>query len=86
MRYFKRIESGYLLAIGTGDGYTEIIEAEYDEIMAVIQTKPARTETTDYRLKADLTWEQYEVEPTPEPEPDESDKAAAYDILVGEAE
>lgn len=86
MRFYKAIDGGYLLSIGTGSGGEEISEAEYNEIMSVIQNKPARTETADYRLKTDLTWEPYEVEPTPEPEPDESDKAAAYDILVGEAE
>lgn len=84
MRYFKCIESGYLLAVGTGDGYTEITEVEYNEIMSVIRNKPARTETTDYRLKTDLTWEAYPVEP-PDPDP-EIDEAEAFDIIMGGAE
>lgn len=86
MRYYKMLDNGYILAIGTGDGYTEITEDEYAEIMAVIQIKPARTSTTDYILREDLTWEAYEVEPEPEPDPDDSDKAEAYDILIGEVE
>ena len=63
MRYYKQIENGYIMAIGTGGGETEITSAEYDEIMAAIQNKPPTTETIDYRLKEDLTWEQYQVEP-----------------------
>lgn len=69
MIYYKQIEDNYILAIGTGNGGTEITESEYNEIMAVIRNKPPRTETTDYRLKTDLTWEAFEVEPAPDPEP-----------------
>ena len=84
MRYYKTIENGFILTIGTGDGGEEITEAEYDEIMAVIHNKPARTETTDYRLKTDLTWEAYPVEP-PDPDP-ELDGEDALEILLGGAE
>ena len=84
MRYYKEIENGYIIAIGTGGNGTEIAEAEYDEIMAVIQAKPQRTETADYHLKADLTWEEYEREE--EPIPDEIDAEEALDILMGGAE
>lgn len=84
MKYYKIIDSGYIPAIGTGDGYTEITEAEYDEIMEVIHAKPARTGTTDYRLKEDLTWEEYEVEP-PDPDPD-LDGEDALEILLGVSE
>ena len=59
MRYYKTIDDGYITAIGTGGGGTEITESEYNEIMTVIQNKPPRTETTDYHLKTDLTWEAY---------------------------
>lgn len=83
MRYYKQIFEGYILAIGTGNGFTEIDEAEYEEIDAAIVAKPPRTETTDYRLRADLTWEEYEVEPEPEPELDESE---AYNIIFGGVE
>ena len=63
MRYYKHIENGYILAIGTGGNGTEITETEYNEIMSVIQNKPAKTETTDHHLREDLTWEVFEVEP-----------------------
>lgn len=81
MRYFKQIENGYILAIGTGGGGVAITEQEYNEIMSVIQQKPPRTETTDFRLKVDLTWEEYEVPPEP-PEGD-IDDAEALNILLG---
>lgn len=84
MRYYKIISDGYITAIGTGNGGTEITEAEYNEILAVIRTKPSDTETIGYRLKSDLTWEQYEKE-LPDPDP-EIDDAELLDILMGGAE
>ena len=86
MGYFKDIRNGYVIAVGSGGMGTEITETEYIEILTIIRNKPTRTETTDYRLKADLTWEAYQVEPAPEPEPTDADKAEAYDILIGEQE
>lgn len=65
MRYYKTIDNGYITAIGTGGGGTEITEREHHQIMTVILTKPPRTETTDYRLKTDLTWESYQRPPEP---------------------
>ena len=84
MNYYKIIENGYILAVGTNTGGEEITESEYDEILTVIHNKPARTDTTDYRLKEDLTWEEYEVEP-PDPDP-ELDGDEALEILLGGAE
>lgn len=84
MRYYKLINGDYIIAIGTGAGGTEITAAEYEGIMTVIHNKPQATETTDYRLKTDLTWEEYEVEP-PEPAEDVDD-SEALEILLGGAE
>ena len=84
MRYYKQILDGYILVIGTGNGFEEISESEYNTILFIIRNKPATTETTDYHLREDLTWEEYQVPPTPEPEPTDEDKAEAYDILIGE--
>lgn len=86
MRYYKLVDGGYILgvAIGTGAGGTEITSTEYDEIMTVIHNKPQATATTDYRLKTDLTWEEYEVEP--DPPSDEIDDSEALEILLGGAE
>lgn len=83
MRFYKNTDNGYILTIGTGLGGTEITEAEYNQILNIIHNKPQRTETTDYRLKEDLTWEEYEVPPMPEPELDDSE---ALSIILGGAE
>lgn len=82
MRYYKLIENGYITAIGTGGGGTEITEQEYAEIMSVIHNKPPRTATTDYRMKPDLTWEEYErIDPAPAPEvPNNFEEAAQFII------
>ena len=82
MKYTKQISDGYIVCISTGGAGVEITEDEYDQILTVIRNKPARTETTDYRLREDLTWEAYEVEP-PEPEEDELTDAEALEILLG---
>ena len=81
MRYYKLIEDGYISAIGTGGGGVEITEAEYNQIMSVIQSKPPRTETIDYRLTESLTWEEYEV--PPEPEDEDVDDGEALGIITG---
>ena len=81
MRCYKQIDTGHILSVGTGLGGEEITEAEYDDIMAVIRAKPADTETIGYRLKTDLTWEQYSIDP---PDPDEDiEDAELLDILMG---
>ena len=84
--YYKVTNGGYIDGIGTNgnDGTTPITEAEYNEILAVIRAKPADTETIGYRLKTDLTWEQYSIDP---PDPDEDiEDAELLDILTGGAE
>lgn len=82
MRYYKVIEDGNIIAIGIGGGGVEITQEEYEQIMGVIQSKPARTETTDYHLKEDLTWEEYErIESVDENE--EIDDTEALQIITG---
>lgn len=82
MRHYKVTDNGYILSVGTGNNGQEITETEYNEIMSVIQNKPMTTETTDYMLKEDLTWEAYQIEPV-EPEPTTEE---LLNILTGEAE
>ena len=86
MAYFKITDNGYILSIGQTDRETEheITEEEYNTILSVIKSKPPATETTDYRLREDLTWEEYPVDP-PDPDPD-IDDSEVYDILFGGAE
>ena len=83
MRFYKQILDGYILTVGTGMGGTEITESEYNKIMTAIQNCPQEKDAIGYRLKTDLTWEQYEKEPEPEPEPDAEE---ILSILTGGAE
>ena len=86
MRYYKTIDNGYISAIGTGGGGTEITETEYNEIMTAIQSKPPRTEDTDYHLTEQLEWVAYErIEPTPTDD-DEIEAEEALSILTGATE
>ena len=80
MRFYKKLDNGYILYIGTGEGGTEITENEYNAISGVIHTKPQATATTDYRLREDMTWEEYAVEPRPEPEPTTDE---LFEIILG---
>ena len=82
MRFYKVINGEYITEIGTGLNGEEITESEYNEILTLIQNKPPRTETTDYRLKTDLIWEPYEVEP----EPDIPSAEELLEIILGGAE
>lgn len=79
--YIKVVENGYITAIGTGILGEKISESEYTEIMTVIQKKPKAEISKDYRLKADLTWEEYDL-PVPS-EGDEITDEEAFSILMG---
>ena len=68
MRYYKTIDSGYIVSIGTGNSGAEITEQEYSKILSVIRNKPTPRDGYDYRLKTDMTWEEYAMPPA-EPEP-----------------
>lgn len=76
----KIIQDDYIVAVGNGDFGAEISESEYNEILSIIHNKPKGTPTTDYRLREDLTWEEYEIPPMPEPEPTSDE---ILDILMG---
>lgn len=67
MRHYKQLSDSYITAVGTGYGGEEITEAEYNEIMSIIQSRPQAV-GKGYRLKTDLTWEEYDLPPQPEPE------------------
>ena len=82
MRYYKIINNGYLVAIGNGSGGEEIPEAEYNNLLSVIRNKPSAPEGYDYRLKADLSWELYELPFVPED--DEEATAEDYESALSE--
>ena len=84
MRHYKTIDSGYIISIGTGSGGEEITAQEYTEILSVIRNKPTAREGFDYRLKTDLTWEEYELPPVePEPLTDEEALTRYANTLTG---
>ncbi len=66
MKYVKQINNGYIVSIGTNGYGTEITESEYNTILDAIHNKPKR-EGYDYRLREDLTWEEYELPVIEEP-------------------
>lgn len=83
MRYNKYISGDEIIAIGKGAGGVEITETEYNEIMSIIQNRPA-AEGKGYRLKSDLTWEAYDLPPEPEPsDEDELSDAEALNVILG---
>lgn len=84
-RYYKQTDGMYILTVGVGVGGIEISVDEYREILSVIQNRPT-AEGKGYRLKADLTWEEYDLPPVPEPsDDDEISTDEALNILLGGA-
>lgn len=79
MRYYKQISDNYILAIGTGYGGEEITESEYDTIMSLIKNRP-HADGKGYKLRTDLTWEEYDLPPEP-PEEEEITLEDALDML-----
>lgn len=78
--YIQRVE-----ASNCGSGQ-KITEAEYNEILAIIQNRPS-ADGKGYRLKTDLTWEEYDLPPEPEPsDEDEIPTDEALNILLGGAQ
>jgi len=85
MRYYKINDRGYIISTGTGNSGTEITEQEYAEILAVIRNKPTPRDGYDYRLKTDLTWEEYALPPVePEPLTDEDALVRYANTLTGQ--
>jgi hypothetical protein len=83
MRYFKYMDGGYITHIGTGTSGTEISEAEYAEILSILRNTPKGTANVGYRLKEDLSWESYELEPGTDTTIDDQE---ILDIIFGGAD
>ena len=81
---YKQIQNGFICSVGSNIGGTEITEQEYAEILAVIRNKPTPRDGYDYRLKTDLTWEEYALPPVePEPLTDEEALTRYANTLTG---
>ena len=79
MRFYKIVTDGYIRVYGIGLGGTEITEEEYNAIKAA--RKPDDN-THGYRLRDDLTWEQYEL-PVIDPLEKDLDDATALEMITG---
>lgn len=79
MRYYKIIDSGYIAAIGTGCGGTEITKTEFDQLRDLLSNCPV-TAGYSYRLTESLSWESFL---TPSNEDEEITPIEALDITVG---
>lgn len=83
--YTKFVNDGYIVFVSSDNsGNVEITESEYNEIMTAIKNRPTPSEGKGYRLKEDLTWEEYDL-PVPS-EDDEISDEEAFSIITGDAE
>lgn len=79
--YFKNFDGDYIFSIGEGVGDEEITREEYENILAVIQSRPIAERGHSYKLRKDLAWELVEV--PVDPESDEISDEEALDIILG---
>ena len=61
MKYYKRIDGGYIALVGINCGGEEITAQEYNKIMQIIRNKPEAAKGYDYKLKENLEWESFEL-------------------------
>jgi len=79
VRYMKVVINGHILAIGKGEGGTEITEAQYNTILSKLSDKPADIEGHRWLLTESLEWELAELPPVGN---DISD-SDALNIIIG---
>ena len=84
MRYYKITESGYVVEVGIGFDGVEISKTEYDKLFSAIIAPPQAKEGYGYRLREDLTWEEYQLPIIDPVEEEISDEEALAIILGGE--
>ena len=84
--YFVNEENGYIISVQEGGGGTrEITAEEYAAVIDAIMNRPEAPEGFAYRLRTDLTWEEYELPAVEaDPDPEISDSEALEIILGGE--
>lgn len=85
MNYCIITENGYIkrIELSNCSSGQNVTEAEYNEILAMIQNRPS-AEGKGYRLKSDLTWEEYDLPPVLVPsDDDEISTDEALGIILG---
>lgn len=80
--FYKTILDGYIICISKENGGEEITAQEYRAILDTLRNRPAPPDGYDYRLRADLTWELYEL-PAADPDPELSAEEALAVIMGG---
>lgn len=90
MAYYIYIDDPYILGISTSNSESggNCTEEEYFAVYNAFRNPPTPQVGYGYRLKTDLTWEEYElpIEPDPDPDPDpesgsEEDMQMALEVL-----
>ena len=81
----KIVDSDYIIGLSELTGQ-DITSEEENDIRLAISTRPKPQSGYSYRLKSDLTWEEYDLPPVPEPsDDDEISTDEALNILLGGA-
>lgn len=80
-RYFKQIENGYILSVGTGAGWTEIDENEYSTILEALRQIPSEA-GKQYKLTVNLTWEEFDIPEDEDPEISAEDIQSALEAVL----
>ena len=86
MRFYKIVEDGYIPAFGIGSGGVEITIEEYTTLNTLLKNSPEPPEGYDYRLREDLTWEEYELPPVEPVDEEEISDSEALEIITGGVE
>ena len=71
-------KDGYIIAVEKSDN-------NYEDVLNAIKTRPTAPDGYGYRLRGDLTWEQYEL-PVVEETEEELTNEEAYNIIIGVSE
>lgn len=80
--YYKKIQNGYIVHVNVDCGGDEISEQEYNELLDIIRSWPRQSNGIGYRLREDLTWEEYEL---PVQDFEDISDSEALEILLGGA-
>lgn len=59
--FYKIVQDGYIIVVGTGNGGEPITAEEYERIRSAILNAPTAEIGYEYLLREDLTWELVEV-------------------------
>jgi hypothetical protein len=83
--YYKQVIDDRITAVGEHGYEIGISKAEYDAILAVMLNPPTPPEGKGYRLKADLSWEEYDL-PVIDPDDEMITAEEALRIITGEVD